>query len=83
MGGGFGQIFGKIVSIRIKTLTNTNQVASKPIIREKASPPLDVGPLFLRYSARTEMKTKDRIAKVNDSTMAFVREVTHGGLLRK
>ena len=29
------------------------------------------------------MKTKGRIAKVNDSTMAFVREVAHGGLLRK
>ena len=29
------------------------------------------------------MKTKGRIAKVDDSTMAFVREVAHWGLLRK
>ena len=43
LGGGFGQIFRKIVSLRIKALTNTNQVVSKLIKREKASLPLDVG----------------------------------------
>ena len=35
-------IFEQIVSIRIKTLGNTNMVASRPIKREKGSLPVDV-----------------------------------------
>ena len=38
----FEQIFGQIVSIRVKTLSNTNLVASRYIKREKASFPVDV-----------------------------------------
>ena len=38
----FEQIFGQIVSIRIKTLSNTNTVASRLIKREKRSLPVDV-----------------------------------------
>ena len=37
-----GMIFGKIVSTRIKTLTNKNLVASRHIIRETASVLVDV-----------------------------------------
>ena len=42
LGSGFGQIFGQIVSTRIRTLNNTNLVASRLFIREKASLPLDL-----------------------------------------
>ena len=38
----FKQIFGQIVSIRIKTLGNTNMVASRLIERGKGSLPVDV-----------------------------------------
>ena len=38
----FDQIFGQIVSIRIKTLSKTNTVASRLIKREKGSLPVDV-----------------------------------------
>ena len=38
----FKQIFGQIVSIRIKTLGNTNMVASRLIERGKDSLPVDV-----------------------------------------
>ena len=37
----FEQIFGQIVSIRVKTLSNTNLVASRHIKREKRSLPVD------------------------------------------
>ena len=37
----FEQIFGKIVSIRIKTLGNIYMVASRLIKREKGSLPVD------------------------------------------
>ena len=40
MGSGLG--FGQIVSIRVKTLSNTNLAASSHIIKEKASLPVDV-----------------------------------------
>ena len=42
MGSGLASIFGQIVSTRIKTLSNTNLVASSHIIKEKASLPVDV-----------------------------------------
>ena len=38
----FDQIFGQIVSIRIKTRSNTNMVAPRLIKREKGSLPVDV-----------------------------------------
>ena len=38
----FDQIFGQIVSIRVKKLSNTNMVASRLIKREKGSLPVDV-----------------------------------------
>ena len=38
----FDHIFGQIVSIRVKTLSNTNMVASRLIKREKSSLPVDV-----------------------------------------
>ena len=38
----FEQIFGQIVSIRIKTLGNTNTVASRLIKRENGSLPVDL-----------------------------------------
>ena len=38
----FEQIFGQIVSIRIKTLGNINTVASRLAKREKGSLPVDV-----------------------------------------
>ena len=38
----FEQIFGQIVSIRVKTLSHTNVVASRHIKREKSSPPIEV-----------------------------------------
>ena len=38
----FEQILGHMVSLRIKTLSNTNVVASKHIKREKGSLPVDV-----------------------------------------
>ena len=42
MGSSFAQIFGHIVSLRIKTLSNTNLVASSHTINEKASLLVDV-----------------------------------------
>ena len=42
MGSGLPGIFGQIVSVRIKTLSNTFFVASSHIIKEKASLPVDV-----------------------------------------
>ena len=39
---GFEQMFGQIVSIRMKTIGNTNMVASRLIKREKGSLPVDV-----------------------------------------
>ena len=39
---GFEQNFGQIVSMRMKTLGNTNMVASRLIKREKSSLPVDV-----------------------------------------
>ena len=38
----FEQIFGQFVSVRVKTLSNTNLVASRHIKREKGSLPVDV-----------------------------------------
>ena len=38
----FEQILAQIVSLRIKTLSNTNLVASRPIKRGKDSLPVDV-----------------------------------------
>ena len=38
----FEQIFGQIVSIRVKTLSNTNLVTSRHIKREKRSLPVDM-----------------------------------------
>ena len=38
----FEQILGHTVSLRIKTLSNTNSMASKHIKREKGSLPVDV-----------------------------------------
>ena len=38
----FKQIFRQMVSIRVKTLSNTNLVASRQIKIEKASLPVDV-----------------------------------------
>ena len=38
----FDHIFGQIVSIRVKTLSNTNMVASRLIKREQGSLPVDV-----------------------------------------
>ena len=38
----FEQIFGQIVSIRVKTLSNTNLVASRHIKKEKRSLPVDM-----------------------------------------
>ena len=42
LSGNFDLIFGQIVSIRVKTLSNTNMVASRLIKREKGSLPVDV-----------------------------------------
>ena len=42
MGSVLAQIFGQIVSMRVKTLSNTNLQASSHIIKEKASLPVDV-----------------------------------------
>ena len=39
---GFEQMFGQIVSIRMKTIGNTNMVASRLIKREKGSLLVDV-----------------------------------------
>ena len=36
------QILGQIVSVRVKTLSNTNMVASRHLKREKGSLPVDV-----------------------------------------
>ena len=38
----FEQIFGQIVSVRVKTLSNTDLVASRHLKREKGSLPVDV-----------------------------------------
>ena len=38
----FEQIFGQIISLRIKTLGNKNMIASRLIKREKGSLPVDV-----------------------------------------
>ena len=57
----FEQIFGQIVSVRIKTLGNINTVASRLINRGKGSLPLDVRrsktsllklPFFSHYTLR-------------------------------
>ena len=42
LGSDFAQFFGQIISIRIKTLSNTNLAASRLIKREKTSLPVDV-----------------------------------------
>ena len=41
-GSDFEQILGQIASLRVKTLSNTNLVASRHIKRDKGSPPVDV-----------------------------------------
>ena len=41
-GSDFEQILGQIVSLRVKTLSNINLVASRHIKRDKSSPPVDV-----------------------------------------
>ena len=41
-GSDFEQILGQIVSLTVKTLSNTNLVASRYFKREKGSPPADV-----------------------------------------
>ena len=38
----FGQMFGQIVSVRFKTLSDTELVASRHLKREKGSLPVDV-----------------------------------------
>ena len=38
----FEQMFGEIVSVRVKTLSNTNLVASRHMKREKSSLPVEV-----------------------------------------
>ena len=40
----FEQILGQIVSVRVKTLSNINLVASRHINREKGSLPIEVRP---------------------------------------
>ena len=54
-------MFGKIVSTRIKTLTNTNLVASRHIIRETASFPVDIlrakTPLLKRLITNQDKQT--------------------------
>ena len=56
-----GIMFGKIVSTRIKTLTNTNLVASRHIIRETASFPVDIlrakTPLLKRLITNQDKQT--------------------------
>lgn len=42
LGIGFAEIFGQIVPIRMKTLSNTNLVVSQQIKRERTSLPVDV-----------------------------------------
>ena len=42
LGSGLAQNFGKVVCVRIKTLSNTNLSASKKMKRERASLPVDV-----------------------------------------
>ena len=42
MGSGLAQIFGQIVSMRVKTLSNTNLVASSHMKKEEASLPVDI-----------------------------------------
>ena len=41
-GSDFEQILEQIDSLRVKTLSNTNLVASRHIKRDKGSPPVDV-----------------------------------------
>ena len=41
LGSDVAQIFGQIVSIRVKTLCNTNLLVSRHFRQEKASPPVD------------------------------------------
>ena len=55
MGSGFAQIFGQIVSMRVKTLRKTNLVASSHIIKEEASLPVDV-----RRSKTSSLLTNNR-----------------------
>ena len=38
----FEKMFGQIVTVRVKTLTNTNMIASGHLKREKGSLPVDV-----------------------------------------
>ena len=52
----FDHIFGQIVSIRIKTLSNTNTVASRLVKREKGSFPVDV-----RCSKTSLLKLPNRL----------------------
>ena len=54
----FEQIFGQIVSVRIKTLGDTNMVASRLIKREKGSLPVDV------------RRSKTSLLKLNSGALA-------------
>ena len=61
LGLGFAQIFaGQIVSVRVKTLSNTNLVASKYVRTEKASALVD-----LRRSAATVFSLKTNSSTFN------------------
>ena len=42
LGSGLAQICGKVVCVRIETLSNTNLSASKKMKQERASLPVDV-----------------------------------------
>ena len=70
----FEQIFGQIVSIRIKTLGNKNTVASRLIKREKGLLPVDV-----RRSKTSLLKLpimrQQRRREMNRLASFFVREL--------
>ena len=58
LGSGFAKIFGQIVSVRVKTLSNKNVVESRHIKREKA--PLLVNVRCSKTSLRKFAKANER-----------------------
>ena len=72
--GGFSQILGQIVFVRVKTLSNTNLVALRHFKKEKASFPVDV-----RRSKTSLLKLPNRVFERRTSTGSGLFAFLGGG----
>ena len=69
----FEQIFGQILSVRVKSLSNTDLVSSRHLKREKGSLPVDVR-RCLSSLIRSITKARDDVYKLNISVQEQDRD---------